>query len=195
MGAGINHAHGMSKVFGPGREKLAAVIGDSTFYHSGITGLLNLAYNRGAAVIVILDNRTTAMTGSQNHPGTGVTIGGDKTTSLDLEGLVKALGIEWVRTINPYGVKNARAVVKEALEYDGPAVIISKAPCVLLKTRAVPGTPLAVDHDKCTGCKVCISIGCPALEFKDEKAHINDVCVGCSVCAELCPAGAIGGDV
>jgi indolepyruvate ferredoxin oxidoreductase, alpha subunit len=86
-------------------------------------------------------------------------------------------------------------VVKEALEYDGPAVIISKAPCVLLKTRAVPGTPLTVDHDKCTGCKVCISIGCPALEFKDEKAHINDVCVGCSVCAELCPAGAIGGDV
>jgi indolepyruvate ferredoxin oxidoreductase alpha subunit len=195
MGAGINHAHGMSKVFGPGREKLAAVIGDSTFYHSGITGLLNLAYNRGAAVIVILDNRTTAMTGSQNHPGTGVTIGGDKTTSLDLEGLVKALGIEWVRTINPYGVKNARAVVKEALEYDGPAVIISKAPCVLLKTRAVPGTPLEVDQDKCTGCKVCISIGCPALEFKDEKALINNVCVGCSVCAELCPAGAIGGDV
>ncbi len=115
MGAGINHAHGMSKVFGPGKEKLTAVIGDSTFYHSGITGLLNLAYNRGAALIVILDNRTTAMTGAQNHPGTGVTIEGQKNTTIDLEGLVKALGIEWVKTINPYDVKGARQTVKEAL--------------------------------------------------------------------------------
>jgi indolepyruvate ferredoxin oxidoreductase alpha subunit len=193
MGAGINHAHGMSKVFGPGREKLAAVIGDSTFYHSGITGLLNLAYNRGAAVIVILDNRTTAMTGAQNHPGTGVTIGGDRTTSLDLEALVKALGIEWVRTINPYEVKNTREVIKEALAYEGPAVIISKAPCVLLRAGNLPGTPYTVDQEKCTGCKVCISLGCPALEFVDDKAHINEVCVGCNVCAELCPVGAIGG--
>jgi len=195
MGAGINHAHGMSKVFGPGGQKLAAVIGDSTFYHSGITGLLNLAYNNGAAVIVILDNRTTAMTGAQNHPGTGVTIEGDRTTDIDLEGLVRSLGIQWVRTVNPYEVKNTRAVVKEALETKGPAVIISKAPCVLLKTGFLPGKPLKVDPEKCTGCKVCIGLGCPALEFRDEKAHINEVCVGCNVCAELCPAGAIGGDV
>lgn len=195
MGAGINHAHGMSKVFGPGSQKLAAVIGDSTFYHSGITGILNLAYNNGAALVVILDNRTTAMTGAQNHPGTGVTIGGDRTTSLDLEVLVKALGIEWVRTINPYEVKNARAVVKEALETNGPAVIISKAPCVLLRTGFLPDTPLTVDQEKCTGCAVCIGLGCPALEFRDDKAHINEVCVGCGVCAELCPAGAIGGDI
>ena len=194
MGAGINHAHGMSKVFGAGKEKLTAVIGDSTFYHSGITGLLNLAYNRGAALIVILDNRTTAMTGSQNHPGTGVTIEGQKTTNIDLEGLVKSLGIEWVKTINPYDVKGARQSVKEALAFDGPSVIISKAPCVLLKSRSVPGKPLRVDPDKCTGCKVCISLGCPALEFKDEKAHINSVCVGCNVCADLCPAEAIGGE-
>jgi len=195
MGAGINHAHGMSKVFGPGGQKLAAVIGDSTFYHSGITGLLNLAYNNGAAVIVILDNRTTAMTGAQNHPGTGVTIEGDRTTDIDLEGLVRSLGIQWVRTVNPYEVKNTRAVVKEALETKGPAVIISKAPCVLLKTGFLPGKPLKVDQETCTGCKVCIGLGCPALEFRDEKAHINEVCVGCNVCAELCPAGAIGGDV
>lgn len=195
MGAGINHAHGMSKVFGPGGQKLAAVIGDSTFYHSGITGLLNLAYNNGAAVIVILDNRTTAMTGAQNHPGTGVTIEGDRTTDIDLEGLVRSLGIQWVRTVNPYEVKNTRAVVKEALETKGPAVIISKAPCVLLKTGFLPGKPLKVDQETCTGCKECIGLGCPALEFRDEKAHINEVCVGCNVCAELCPAGAIGGDV
>lgn len=194
MGAGINHAHGMSKIFGPGGQKLAAVIGDSTFYHSGITGLLNLAYNKGAAVVVILDNRTTAMTGSQNHPGTGVTIEGDRTTDIDLEGLVRSLGIEWVRTVNPYEVKNSRAVVKEALETNGPAVIISKAPCVLLKTGFLPGKPLKVDQDTCTGCKVCIGLGCPALEFRDEKAHIGEVCVGCNVCAEICPAGAIGGE-
>ncbi|HPI92471.1 MAG TPA: indolepyruvate ferredoxin oxidoreductase subunit alpha [Deltaproteobacteria bacterium] len=195
MGAGINHAHGLSKVFGPGNEKLAAVIGDSTFYHSGITGLLNLAYNKGAAVLVILDNRTTAMTGAQNHPGTGVTIEGDRTTNIDLEGLVRSLGIQWVRTINPYQVKDARAVVKEALETQGPAVIISKAPCVLLRTGFLSGKPLVVDQEKCTGCKVCIGLGCPALEFRDEKAHISAVCAGCNVCAELCPAQAIGGAV
>jgi len=194
MGAGINHAHGMSQVFGSGKEKLTAVIGDSTFYHSGITGLLNLAYNRGVATLVILDNRTTAMTGAQNHPGTGVTIMGDKTTNLDLEGLVKSLGITWVKTINPYDVKAARQTVKEALAYDGPSVIISRAPCVLLKAGGVSGKVLKVDQEACTGCKVCISLGCPALEFKDEKAHINGMCVGCNVCAEICPAGAIGGD-
>jgi indolepyruvate ferredoxin oxidoreductase alpha subunit len=194
MGAGINHAHGISKVFGPGREKVTAVIGDSTFYHSGITGLLNLAYNRGVALIVILDNSTTAMTGSQNHPGTGITIEGQKTTDPDLEALVKALGITWVKSINPYDVKGARQTVNEALEYDGPSVIISKAPCVLLNTRMVSGKALRVDEEKCTGCKVCISLGCPAIEFRDEKAHINGVCVGCNVCAEICPADAIGGD-
>ncbi len=193
MGAGINHAHGMSKVFGPGKEKLTAVIGDSTFYHSGITGLLNLAYNRGAALIVILDNRTTAMTGAQNHPGTGVTIEGQKNTNIDLEGLVRALGIEWVKTINPYDVKGARQTVKEALAFEGPSVIISKAPCVLLRAKGLSGTPLCVDQEKCTGCKVCISLGCPALEFSGDKAHINAMCVGCNVCAELCPADAIGG--
>jgi indolepyruvate ferredoxin oxidoreductase, alpha subunit len=195
MGAGINHAHGMSKVFGPGKEKIAAVIGDSTFYHSGITGLLNLAYNRGVALVVILDNRTTAMTGAQNHPGTGVTIEGEQTTSIDLETLVKSLGITWVKTIVPYDVKATRKVIKEALAYDGPSVIISKAPCVLLKSRAVSGKVLRVDEEKCSGCKVCISLGCPALEFKNEKAHISAMCVGCNVCADICPTDAIGGDV
>jgi indolepyruvate ferredoxin oxidoreductase alpha subunit len=194
MGAGINHAHGLATVFGPGKQKIAAVIGDSTFYHSGLTGLLNLAYNKGAAVIVILDNSTTAMTGAQDHPGTGLTIRGDHTMSLDLEQLVKALGIQWVRTVNPYQVKKTRKDIKEALAHEGPSVIISRAPCVLLKSRAVPGTVLEVDAEACTGCKVCISLGCPAIEFTDEKARINDMCVGCGVCAELCAAGAIGGE-
>ncbi|MGC9325973.1 MAG: indolepyruvate ferredoxin oxidoreductase subunit alpha [Desulfomonilia bacterium] len=193
MGAGINHAHGMAKVFGQEKQKIAAVIGDSTFYHSGITGLLNLAYNRGAALVVILDNSTTAMTGSQNHPGTGITLGGDQTIQIDLEELVRTLGIPWVRTINPYDVKNARKVIREAIDFDGPSVIISKAPCVLLKSRLVSGTSLIVDPEKCTGCKVCIGLGCPAIEFVDEKAHINGICVGCGVCADLCPAEAIGG--
>jgi indolepyruvate ferredoxin oxidoreductase alpha subunit len=194
MGAGINHAHGMSKVFGPGKEKIAAVIGDSTFFHSGITGLANLAYNQGAAVIVILDNRTTAMTGSQNHPGTGITIRGEQTTNLDLEQLVKALGITWVRSIDPYDVKKTRKDIKDALSFEGPAVIISKAPCVLLKSRNVSGKKLYVDPDKCTGCKVCINLGCPAIEFKDEKVYINEMCVGCGVCSDLCGPSAIGGE-
>ncbi len=193
MGAGINQAHGMSRVFGPGAQKLAAVIGDSTFFHSGITGLLNLAYNRGSALIVILDNRTTAMTGAQNHPGTGVTIQGEHTVDIDIENLVRAIGIEWVKTVNPYDLKSTRAAVQEALDTKGPAVIISRAPCVLLGRGAVPGKPLAVDADACTGCKVCISLGCPALEFRGDRAYINAFCTGCNVCAEVCPAKAIGG--
>jgi indolepyruvate ferredoxin oxidoreductase alpha subunit len=194
MGAGINHAHGMSKMFPDGGQRIAAVIGDSTFFHSGMTGLLNLAYNRGCALVVILDNRTTAMTGSQDHPGTGVTLSGERTTRLDMEELVRALGIAWVRTVNPYEVENTRSVVKEALESRGPAVIISRAPCVLLKQRMVPGTVLGVDPDACTGCGVCVGLGCPAIEFDGDRAHINGVCVGCGVCAEICPTGAIGGD-
>lgn len=193
MGAGINHAHGMATVFGPGEQKIAAVIGDSTFYHSGLTGLVNLAYNKGAALIVILDNSTTAMTGAQNHPGTGVTIRGDVTINLDLENLVKALGINWIRTIDPYDVKKTRKDIKEALAFEGPSVIISRAPCVLLKPRKVSGKVLKVDQDACTGCKVCIGLGCPAIEFKDEKASINSSCVGCNVCAVLCSQNAIGG--
>jgi indolepyruvate ferredoxin oxidoreductase alpha subunit len=193
MGAGINHAHGMATVFGQGKEKIAAVIGDSTFYHSGITGLANLAYNKGAALIVILDNSTTAMTGAQNHPGTGITIRGDQTVNLDLKKLVKCLGIDWVKTVNPYEVKKTRKTIKEALAHDGPSVIISKAPCVLLKSRIVTGKPLVVDTEKCIGCKVCIGLGCPAIEFREEKSFINSSCAGCGVCEELCPQGAIGG--
>ncbi len=193
MGAGINHAHGMSKVFGRGRQRIAAVIGDSTFFHSGLTGLMNLAYNEGYALVVILDNRTTAMTGAQNHPGTGVTLQGEETTALDLEALVRALGIRWVERVNPYALAETRRKVKEALAFEGPAVIIAQAPCVLLKSRTVSGEVLGVDAESCTGCGVCIGLGCPALEFVQDKARINDMCVGCGICAELCPADAIGG--
>ena len=104
------------------------------------------------------------------------------------------IGSGLIKTINPYDVKGARQTVKEALAFSGPSVIISIVPCVLLKTRSVPGKPLRVDALKCTGCKVCLSLGCPALEFKDEKAHINEVCVGCNVCADLCSVEAIGGE-
>ncbi|MEA2102768.1 MAG: indolepyruvate ferredoxin oxidoreductase subunit alpha [Thermodesulfobacteriota bacterium] len=194
MGAGINHAHGMQAVFGEQRQPVAAVIGDSTFFHSGMTGLVNLAYNNGNALIVILDNRTTAMTGAQDHPGTGVMLDGTKTIDIDMEALVRALGIKWVKTIDPYDIKNARTTVKEAIDHDGPTVIISKAPCVLLKSRQVSGKVLRVDEDKCTGCKICLSIGCPAIEFRDKKAIISDACVGCNICVDLCPTGAIGGD-
>jgi len=193
MGAGISHAHGMSRVFGPGKEKITAVIGDSTFYHSGMTGLLNLAYNNGVALIVILDNSTTAMTGAQNHPGTGLTLMGGKAPEVNLSEVVKALGIKWVEIVNPYELKNTRKKVKEALEHDGPSVIISKSPCVLLKSKAVSGKPLKVDNDKCTNCKVCISLGCPAIEAGADSIKITSLCVGCGICAEICAAGAIGG--
>ncbi len=195
MGAGINHAHGMSKVLDGGKKKIAAVIGDSTFFHSGMTGLLNLAYNKGIALVVILDNRTTAMTGAQDHPGTGIALDGSKNIEIDLEALVKALGIDWVKRVDPYDVDTTRQKVKEALEQEGPAVIISSAPCVLLPSRRVSEVPLKVDSDKCTGCKVCLGIGCPSIEFKDKKAIILDTCTGCGICKAICPFDAIGGDV
>ncbi|MEA3223274.1 MAG: indolepyruvate ferredoxin oxidoreductase subunit alpha [Thermodesulfobacteriota bacterium] len=195
MGAGINHAHGISKALGPGKAKIAAVIGDSTFFHSGMTGLLNLAYNNGTALVVILDNRTTAMTGAQDHPGTGITLEGDHTIEINMETLVRSLGIEWVETINPYDLKNARKMVKRALEHKGPAVIISSAPCVLLKSTKVSGIPLKIDADKCNGCKVCLGLGCPAIEFRDGKAFITEACSGCGMCKDLCAFDAIGGTV
>ncbi len=193
MGAGINHAHGMSKAFGKGQQKLAAVLGDSTFFHSGVTGVMNLAYNQGAAVIMILDNRITAMTGAQENPGTGKTLMGEPTSQIELEPLVRALGIEFVKTVDPYDFKATKQIVKEAIEFEGPAVVITKAPCVLLKPETLTYKKLVVDQDRCTGCQACMKIGCPAIEFKDGKATITDLCVGCDLCSQLCGFDAIGG--
>lgn len=211
MGASIGMAHGMSKALkDKGKGKVIGVIGDSTFIHSGVTPLINMAYNRSDAVIVICDNRTTAMTGMQEHPATGYTLQGEKTRELDLSALCRALGIESVRTIDPYNIKETRNVMKEELAKDGPSVVISRRSCVLFKRQAPPpGKPLKVDPSKCIGCKTCLGLGCPPIAWrKFEDMNPDDIirnakkqegysiidrslCTGCTVCQQLCKVGAI----
>ncbi|MCK9274738.1 MAG: indolepyruvate ferredoxin oxidoreductase subunit alpha [Syntrophales bacterium] len=209
MGASIGMAHGMSKALKEeGRGKIVGVIGDSTFIHSGITGLLNMAYNRSDAVIVICDNRTTAMTGMQDHPGTGRTLQGAAAAELDLQALAHALGIDNVRVINPFDIKTSRNIIKEELKREGPSLVISRAPCALLKSNSAKGQPLEVILDACTGCKSCLGLGCPAISWKlledipevvkkksgkQEGAAFIDttLCNGCTLCQQLCKAQAI----
>jgi len=210
MGASIGIAHGMSKALGPkGKGKVVGVIGDSTFIHSGITTLLNTAYNRSDAVIIIADNRTTAMTGMQEHPATGYTLQGEKTRELDFAALGKVLGIDSVEVIDPLQFKNTADVLKRELAKDGPSLIISRSPCVLLMSKkADRAKPFFTDPDLCIGCKVCMSCGCPAISWKDfEKSAMPprperkkqkgiavidaDLCTGCSLCAQLCRQEAI----
>jgi len=206
MGAGISHAMGMSKALGDAAQgKVVAVIGDSTFYHSGMTGLLNVAYNKGAATVIILDNSSTAMTGSQENPGTGFTLSGEPTVRADMEGLARSMGINRVRVVSPYQLSETEHVVREEIAVPEPSVIISRAPCVLLKSnRVLSGVPQSVDEDTCRGCKQCLSIGCPALEWKAEEGYTAEgkkrkgrsfinplLCVGCDVCGQICTFGAI----
>jgi indolepyruvate ferredoxin oxidoreductase, alpha subunit len=204
MGASIGMAHGMSKALKEkGKGKVVGVIGDSTFIHSGITPLLNMAYNKSNAVIIICDNSTTAMTGMQEHPATGYTLLGEKTKQLDLKVLVSALGIDNIRVVDPYDLKNTRSVVKEELAKDGPSVIISQRPCVLFKrTKSQQQKPLQVDPDKCNGCKVCLGLGCPPISWKKmekkegskrEGVSVIDknLCNGCGLCLQVCKFEAI----
>ena len=191
MGASIGAQHGFRKAVGEAEAgKVVSVIGDSTFMHSGMTGLANVAYNQSDSVVVILDNSITGMTGHQQNPTTGFNIKGDPAGKIDLEALCRAMGIERVRVVDPYDLAECSAAVKEELAAEGPSVIISRRPCALLKTvKAKP--PLKIDPDKCKSCKSCMKIGCPAVSMKDGKAFIdNTLCVGCGVCAQLCKYGA-----
>ncbi|HIS70181.1 MAG TPA: indolepyruvate ferredoxin oxidoreductase subunit alpha [Candidatus Gallacutalibacter stercoravium] len=193
MGASVSALHGYNKVLGEKSEKKSvAVIGDSTFIHSGITGLIDIAYNASNSVVVVLDNSITGMTGHQQNPTTGYNIKGDPATAVDLEALCKAVGIQRVRVCDPYDIKQTRQVIHEELQADGPSVVISRRPCALLKS--VKHKPaLAVDAQRCIGCKACMGIGCPAISMKDGKAAIDRTqCVGCGVCEGLCPKNAIG---
>ena len=193
MGASISALHGYNKARGAEAEKKAvAVIGDSTFMHSGVTSLIDIAYNRSNSTVIILDNSITGMTGHQQNPTTGLTIKGDPTSAVDLEALCRAIGIQDVQVVDPYDLKATRAALKAALTAECPSVIISRRPCALLKT--VKHKPaLTVDTDKCIGCKACMGIGCPAISMKDGKAVIDATqCVGCGVCTDLCPKKAIG---
>ena len=193
MGASVSALHGYNKARGPEAEKKSvAVIGDSTFAHSGITSLIDIAYNRSNSVVIVLDNSITGMTGHQQNPTTGYNIKGEPATAVDLEALCHAIGIQRVTVVDPYDLKEVTRVLKEELAAEEPSVIISRRPCALLK-YVKHNPPLSVNQDKCIGCKACLGIGCPAISYREDKAVIDATqCVGCGVCKGLCPKGAIG---
>ena len=192
MGASISGLHGFNTARGEeSASKSVCVIGDSTFIHSGVTGLIDIAYNKGVSTVIILDNSITGMTGHQQNPTTGYTIKGDPTAAVSLEKLCAAVGINRVRVCDPYNLKETMDAVKEEIAVAEPSVIISRRPCALLK-YVKHKAPLKIDVDKCRGCKACLKLGCPAISVPDGKAQIdNTLCVGCGLCADLCPFDAI----
>ena len=193
MGASITMAHGLAKAQGNTGVKPLAVLGESTFIHSGVTGLINAVYNQANITVVILDNSITAMTGHQHNPASGQNARALPAPALDLAALAAACGVNYVRTADSFDQKALAAALKGAQEYEGPAVIISKSPCILLP-QAKRGKPLSVDTEACVGCKSCLSIGCPALGMQKGKAAIDaSQCTGCALCAGLCAKKAIGG--
>ena len=187
MGASVSSIHGFNKALGQDSEgKTVAVLGDSTFMHSGMTGLANIANNQSNSTVIILDNSTTGMTGHQQNPTTGKNLRGDPAGKIDLETLCRAMGIRRVRVVDPYDLKATEEVVTEELAAPEPSVIITRRPCVLLKS-VEKHPPYQVEPDKCKGCKMCMRIGCPAISWKDKKAVIDPTqCVGCGVCEQLC---------
>lgn len=192
MGASISALHGFNKARGEEAEKsTVAVIGDSTFMHSGMTGLVNIAYNNTNSTVIILDNSITGMTGHQQNPTTGKNLKGDPAAAVNLEELCKAIGIKRVRVVDPYNLAETEAAIKEELAAPEASVIISRRPCALLKyVKHKPA--LKVVNDKCKGCKACLKLGCPAISVRDGKAVIDRTqCVGCGICTEVCKFGAI----
>lgn len=193
MGASVSALHGRNKIRPDEATKSVAVIGDSTFIHSGITGMINAAYNQSNSKIIVLDNSITGMTGHQENPTTGKRINGDPTTAVDLEALAHACGFERVLVVDPYDIAGTRKAIKEELAVEAPSLIISRRPCVLLKeVRKHQKPPLHVNADKCIGCKACMRIGCPAISFKDGQSYIDFTqCTGCGMCQPLCKFDAI----
>ena len=197
MGASVSMLHGFNKACGEASEKqTVAVIGDSTFLHSGMTSLADIAYNQSNSTVIILDNSITGMTGHQQNPSTGLDIHGDPCGKIDLESLVRSMGIDRVKVVDPYDLSQCDAVLTEELAVAAPSVIISRRPCALLKTvggrKVVHNKPLVNDPDKCVGCKACMRIGCPAISMKDKKAVIDRTqCIGCGVCRQMCKFDAL----
>jgi len=205
MGASIGAGHGASKVFEKYNKdmKVAAVIGDSTFFHSGITGLMDVVYNKSNSTVIILDNRTTGMTGHQQNPGTGYTLMGERTAEVDIPSLCKAIGIkeENIFVVNPLRIKETHDAVDKALATEEASVVITKWPCVLKsftpEDRAafdLTESLCVINEEKCKGCNICIKLGCPAISLDRvaKLAHINeDMCNGCEVCLQVCPFNAI----
>ncbi|MCQ2590587.1 MAG: indolepyruvate ferredoxin oxidoreductase subunit alpha [Treponema sp.] len=192
MGASFSGLHGWNKAGGAENEKKSvAVIGDSTFMHSGMTGLAQIAYNQSNSTVIVLDNSITGMTGHQQNPTTGKNLYGDPAGRVDLEALAKAMGINRVRVVDPYNIAECEKAVKEELAVEEPSLIISRRPCALLK-EVKPKPALMVNQDKCKSCKMCMKIGCPAISMKGGKAKIDTtLCVGCGVCTQMCNFGAI----
>lgn len=194
MGASIGNAFGLEIARGGELSgKLVAVIGDSTFIHAGIPSLIDIVYNSGASTVIICDNRTTGMTGHQDHAGTGVTLAGAKTRELDFEALVRAVGVRLVRTVDPYDLSGVVATLREFLAQEEPSVVISRRHCALLPAaREKREPPFKVVDELCVACGICVKLGCPAIEDTGEKPVIlDDYCVGCSLCAQVCPKDAI----
>ena len=191
MGASISGMHGFAKAGGDEGRKVVCVIGDSTFMHSGMTGLVNMAYNESCGTVIIVDNSITGMTGHQQNPTTGFNLKGDPAAKIDLETLCKAVGIRRVRVVDPYNLEECDAAIKEETAVKEPSVIISRRPCALLK-YVKHKKPIIADSDKCVGCKACMKIGCPAISMVNGKAKIdNTLCTGCGVCAQLCKLDAL----
>ncbi len=190
MGASVSASHGFNKMLGANDKNVVAVIGDSTFVHSGITGLANVAYNQSNSTIIILDNSITGMTGHQQNPTTGLNIKGEPAGKINLEALCRAMGFNRVRVVDPYNLAECDAAIKEETAANEASVIISRRPCALLK-NVKHKPPLEVDKAKCIGCKACMRIGCPAISMKDGKSVVDTTqCVGCGVCSQLCPKDA-----
>lgn len=192
MGASCSGLHGFNKAIGEEAESNSVgVIGDSTFIHSGMTGITDISYNMSNSTVIILDNSITGMTGHQQNPTTGKNLRGEPAGKVDLEALCRALGFNRVRVVDPYDLKAVEEAVTEELAAKEPSIIISCRPCVMIK-GTVHKPPISVDESKCVGCKQCMSIGCPAIAVKDKKAHIDPtLCIGCKVCSQMCKFEAI----
>ncbi len=203
MGASIGVAHGVSKA--GIAQKHVAVLGDSTFFHTGLPALLNVAYNQSDTIVLILDNRTTAMTGHQENPSTGKTLMGQPTYAVNFEELVRAMGFQRVHTVDSYNLKEVEAALRDCLEAEGPAVVISRRECALLPEARKRWMALEVNEERCNGCGLCFQVGCPAIVRSDRadqgsvdektgraKARIDPLlCTGCEVCAQVCARKAI----
>ena len=192
MGASCSGLHGFNLAMGrEGERRSVGVIGDSTFIHSGMTGITDISYNMTNSTVIILDNSITGMTGHQQNPTTGKNLRGEPAGKVDLESLCRALGFDRVRVVDPYDLKAVDAVLKEELAAEAPSVIISRRPCVMIK-GTVHRPPLCPKEDKCVGCKACMQIGCPAISVRDKKVRIDTtLCIGCKVCTQLCKFGAL----
>lgn len=190
MGAGVTMAHGMEKAGND--RRVIGIVGDSTFFHSGITGLLDIGYNKGKSITIVLDNRITAMTGHQDNPGTGKTIVGEETFAASVSEIGRAVGIKNIAEVNPFKLNETVAVLKEAINSDEAWLIVSKAPCPLAY-RQIASDPLSVNQDKCKKCKACLKLGCPGIEKEGNEIRINQLlCNGCGLCSEVCAFGALG---